>query len=105
MVLDDCWYKSCSWYILLDVAAELVGGGGGSCFGGDKLPPFWCFTLFPLFPWLLREEFEPEWEVVEDEERDASIEPLDCWALIPNDSTRFMQNKGKILPRKQYNDF
>ena len=65
----------------VDPVEVVMGGGGGSWFGGDKLPLFPLFLLF-LF-WLLREEFEPEWDVVEEADWDASMELLDCFGFNP----------------------
>ena len=66
----------------VDPIEEVIGGGGGNWFGGDKLPLLPLFLLF-LF-WLLREELEPEWDVVEEADCDASIELLDCFDFNPN---------------------
>ena len=83
--VDDCNF---SWYLLIGVAFDVIGGGGGNWFGGDKLPLLWdILPMFRLgFPWLLREEFEPECDVVEDADLVASMEFWGCWFLLPKSS-------------------
>ena len=78
----------------VDPVEDDIGGGGGNWFGGDKLPLFPLFLLF-LF-WLWREELEPEWEVVEEADCEASIELFDCFDFNPKESIR-VYNKRKVL--------
>ena len=85
VAVDDCKF---SWYLLIGIAFDVIGGGGGNWFGGDKLPLLWdILPMFRLgFPWLLREEFDPECDVVEDADLVASMEFVGCWFLPPKSS-------------------
>ena len=74
----------------VDPVEVVMGGGGGNWFGGDKLPLFPLFRLF-LF-WLWREELEPEWDVVEEAEWEASIELFDCFDFNPKLSIIWVLN-------------
>ena len=35
VAVDDCKF---SWYLLIGVPFDVIGGGGGNWLGGDKLP-------------------------------------------------------------------
>ena len=87
---ESWWCISCPEYSLFDGIVAVVGGGGGSWVGGDEQTLF-CI-MFPLFLLvlicLLFDELEPEQELVEDDEWDASIELIDCWVFVPNDSVK-----------------
>ena len=75
---------------MFEVTAEVVGRGGGNLSGGDEFPPFGrTFPLFLFIPallCLLLEELEPEQDMVEDDEWEASTELFECWFFDPIES-------------------
>ena len=75
---------------MFEVTAVVVGGGGGNLSGGEEFPPFGStfplLLLMPVLLCLLLEELEPEHDMVDDDEWEASTELFDCWFFDPIES-------------------